>query len=97
MTVLAPVGLPGCSAGYGEGWTDAGPPTSPALEIECERELLYLDTLIETRGADRRVGADALAEAVELRRVAGELFMDGEFELALELIEEAVALLEGSG
>lgn len=67
-------------------------PNSP-LEAECERELLYLDSLIESR---RRVGdipAAVLAEAVELRQSAAELILDEEFELALELIDEAIALL----
>jgi hypothetical protein len=34
-----------------------------------------------------------LAEAVELRQSAAELILDEEFELALELIDEAIALL----
>lgn len=66
------------------------------LEIECERELVFLDTLIEARRGDRRVPEAALAEAVELRRTAADLFLDGEYRLALELIDEAVSLLKGS-
>ena len=63
------------------------------LELECERELLYLDRLIESRRRDPGVDAAALAEAVELRRSVIELMLDEEYELALELIDEAVALL----
>ena len=63
------------------------------LELECERELLYLDRLIESRRRDTGVDAAALAEAVELRRSVMDLMLDEEYELALELIDEAVAIL----
>jgi hypothetical protein len=63
------------------------------LEFECEQELLYLDSLIESRRDDPGFAAAALAEAVELKRTATELILEGDFELALELIDEAIALL----
>lgn len=66
--------------------------TESPLEFECERELLYLDSLIESR-RDGRIPPAVLAEVVELRRSAVELILDEEFELALELIDEAIALL----
>jgi len=77
--------LPGESGTYSQ--------KSP-LEKECERELLYLDSLIETRGRIPDFSAAAMAEATELRRSAMELILDEEYELALELIDEAIALLE---
>jgi len=98
LTVIVPVGLAACSARYDStGFPPAGPRVSSPLEIECERELVHLDTLIEAKRLDERVRAEVLAEAVELRRAAGELFMQGEFELALELIEEAVSMLGETG
>lgn len=63
------------------------------LEYECEEELQRLDALIERRGTDLSVPAHVLHEARALRRTAGELFMSGEFRLALELVDEAFALL----
>ena len=64
------------------------------LEKECERELLYLDSLLESRRRSADFPAAAMAEAAELRRSAMELILDEEYELALELIGEAIALLE---
>jgi len=63
------------------------------LEKECERELLYLDSLIESRRGTPDFSAVAVAEAVELRQSALELILDEVYELALELIDEAIALL----
>lgn len=83
----------GCSPQAGShGQTGSYPQLSP-LEKECERELLYLDSLIDSvrRAADGSTAV--MAEAEELRRSAMELMLDEEFELALELIDEAIALL----
>jgi len=67
------------------------------LEIQCERDLLYLDSLLESRRRTGDFPAAAMAEATELRRTAMELILDEEYELALELIDEAIALLEPNG
>lgn len=64
------------------------------LEKECERELLYLDSLLESRRRSADFPPAAMAEATELRRTAMELILDEEYELALEMIDEAIALLE---
>ena len=63
------------------------------LEGECEQELLYLGSLIEARQRSGNLSAAVLAEAIELRRVAAGLILDAQYDLALELIEEAIALL----
>jgi hypothetical protein len=63
------------------------------LESECERELLFLDKLIESRRGAENLSAAVFAEAVELRRVAAGLLLDEQYDLALEMIEEAIALL----
>jgi hypothetical protein len=55
--------------------------------------LLHLDSLIESRRGSPGISAADVAEAVELRRIAEELFLEEEYDLALELIEEAIALL----
>jgi hypothetical protein len=49
--------------------------------------------LIESRRRDPGVNAAALAEVVELRRSVMELMLDEDYELALELIDEAVSIL----
>lgn len=92
---------PGCAS---HGPTRSPDSASPAggdagkshLEHECERELLYLDERIETSTRSAVLPAAILAEAVELRRSAAGLMLDGYYELALELIEEAIALLRES-
>jgi hypothetical protein len=63
------------------------------LEEECERELLYLDERIEMSARSAVLPAAVLAEAAELRRSAAGLILDGHYELALEMIEEAIVLL----
>lgn len=70
-------------------------PDSP-LEIECARELVYLDGLLETRRLERGFSPAVLAETYALRQSAAELILDEEYELALELINEAIALLRES-
>ena len=73
---------------------DAGSSSQKSpLEKECERELLYLDSLIESRRENPDFSAAAIAEAVELRRSAVELILVEVYELALELINEAIAIL----
>jgi hypothetical protein len=98
LAVLVLLGLNTCSTRHDSaGLSPADPRVNSPLEIECERELVHLDALIEARRMDGRLRAEVLAEVIELRRAAGELFMRGEFELALELVEEAVSMLEETG
>jgi hypothetical protein len=54
--------------------------------------LLELERLIEDK--KRGVSAAALAEAQELFRVGRELYLEREYELALELVEEAINILK---
>jgi len=76
---------------------EAGPEPTPAidiaLELDCERELAYLDALIARRAEDAGFPQATLIEVRELRRTAAELYLMREFVLALEFIGEAVALL----
>ncbi len=62
-------------------------------ETLCEQSLQQLDTIIENKADDPSFPPEALAEARELRNIAAELYLDGEIELALEMIDEAFALL----
>jgi hypothetical protein len=96
MVAVALVCGPGCSARTASPRVAATElESNRTLMVECEREFLYLGSLIETKRRDRDFPAVVLAEVIALRRAAGELFFDGEYELALELIDEAVSLLEG--
>jgi hypothetical protein len=94
LVVAVGVFAPGCSPrtdSSGLSQADAVPKSS--LEIECERELLYLEALLESRRRDHDFPAAVLAEAYELKQSAAELVLDEEYKLALELIDEAIALL----
>lgn len=93
LAVATPLAGTGCAPrSDSQGSLPSYPQKSP-LELECERELLYLDSLIESRRRDPGVNAAALAEVVELRRSVMELMLDEDYELALELIDEAVSIL----
>ncbi len=89
----------GCSSRKSASSTGNGPEISyeigqtTSLESECERELLYLDKLIESRRGSGNLSAAVFAEAVELRRAATGLLLDEQYDLALEMIDEAIALL----
>jgi len=86
---------PGCSPGAsGSG----GPDDDPAgiidsLELECVQGLDALDAAIEKSSTDTQISPAALHEARALRETAGELYLEAHFQLALELIDEALALL----
>jgi hypothetical protein len=63
------------------------------LESICVRSLQELDSLIATTAAAGTVSGDAIAEARALRSAAADLYLDGDSELALELIDQAFVLL----
>ena len=94
LVVAAGVFAPGCSPrSDSSGLSPADAVPKSPLEIECERELLYLEELLDSRRGDHDFPVAALAEAYELKQSAAELFLDEEYRLALELIDEAIALL----
>ena len=88
--VFAPVCSPRSDS---SGLSQADVVAKSPLEIECERELLYLEELLDSRRGDHDFPVAVLAEAYELKQSAAELFLDEEYRLALELIDEAIALL----
>ena len=70
------------------------PPERDQAEIACEMALLELESLIEEKSAEKDVSAAVLAEAQELFRLGRELYLEREYELALEMVEEAIDILK---
>ena len=66
---------------------------SNGLAFACERALEHLDSLLARSELDPTTTPDRLIEAKELRRSATDLFLDGEYELALEFVDEAISIL----
>jgi len=93
LVAAGALNLAGCSPRADSSDSRPSSTQKSPLETECERELLYLDGLIESRGSSRNFPAAALAEAIELRQAAVELMLVEDYELALELIDEAISLL----
>jgi hypothetical protein len=60
--------------------------------LVCEARLNDLDNMIASRTASGDI-SPALLEARELRSQAADLYLHSEFELALELISQAISLL----
>jgi len=95
-TVIALVTLAGCGQSIPHS-TDATPTHEQSgLEFECEQELLHLDGLIALQSDDAAFPEHRLIEARALRDVAADLCMEGQADLALELIAEAALLLGNS-
>ncbi len=63
------------------------------LEMECERALQHLAGMITLRSGDATFPRERIIEASALHDTASELYAEGEFQIALELIDEAVTLL----
>ena len=63
------------------------------LEMECERALQHLASLITLRSGEGAFPRHRIIEASALHDTASELYAEGEFQIALELIDEAVTLL----
>ncbi|UCG52115.1 MAG: hypothetical protein JSW58_00755 [Candidatus Latescibacterota bacterium] len=64
------------------------------LEVSCELALVRLESLIASRSADKSFAPAVLIEAKELHRMGTELYLERQYALALELIEEGILLLE---
>jgi len=64
------------------------------MEIACEMALLQLERLIEAKSRSGGVSAAMLAEAREVFRLGSELYLEREFELALEMVDEAIDMLK---
>jgi hypothetical protein len=84
----------GCTHSNGD------PPDTPdaadagLLEAACESNLRYLAAMIKEFEADMESSDALLIEAKEIYRMAESLYLQKEFKLASELIEDAIAILE---
>jgi hypothetical protein len=64
------------------------------LEVACELALLELEQLIVKRSQQPDFPAALLIEARELHQLGQELYLEREYALAMEIIEEGIALVE---
>ena len=69
-------------------------PEDPHSALACERELVFVDTILARCDSDPSFPRGRLAEAKELRNMAVELYLERDFVLALELLAEAVSILK---
>jgi len=56
--------------------------------------LLELESLIEQKSNDEGTSPAMLMEAREVFRLGRELYLEREYDLALEMVEEAIAMLK---
>lgn len=68
--------------------------TPASFEVSCELALIQLQQLIEEILHDSSFPAATLAEALELRQLGTALYLERDYELALEILEEGISLLE---
>ncbi len=64
------------------------------LRVSCEFAILHLERLIAVRLEETDFPLAILLEAQELHQLGKELYLQGEYELALELIEDGIALVK---
>jgi len=62
---------------------------SNGLALACERAIARLDSLL----AESKDDPHKLIEVRELRKAAADLYLDGEYGLALEFVDEALSIL----
>jgi hypothetical protein len=84
----------GCSSAPPKDTAAASPTDRTASEVACELALIKLAGLIEAQSAHKTVSSAVFAEATELYRLSKELYLEREYELALELAEEGIELIE---
>ena len=84
----------GCSSHRAGDTHVATPDERDQVEIACEIALLQLEGLIEKRLSQNGFPLAVLIEARELQRMGKELYLEREYELALQLIAEAIEMLE---
>ncbi|GEM_PF-6345970 len=64
------------------------------IEFECESQMLILKNLLELQPGKSAQRPPAFIEAVELLHLSESLFLQKQFDMALEFIERAFAILE---
>ena len=94
VVVASGFALGGCSPQHAS-QPDTGLMTEAGRDrVSCEVELLRLARLIQHRSSQARFSEVALLEARELHQLGRELYLEGEYTLALEMIEQGIRLLE---
>ncbi len=68
---------------------------SSALSEVCAQRLAQLDERLATTTVDRSVPRDRIVEAETLRDEAARRMLMWDYDLALELLDEALAILDG--
>jgi hypothetical protein len=84
----------GCGPPAAGNGISSGPTDRDQIEIACEMALLQLERLIEERSRLGGVSVAMLAEAREVLRLGKELYLEREYELALEMVDEAIGMLK---
>lgn len=82
--------LSGCSPKYAQSEV---PEPQFSLEAQCGWSFAELDSMIDSRAAEPHFPKERLVEVRELRAAAFELYVDGHYRPALDLIDEAFSLL----
>jgi len=67
------------------------------LELACEFAIVHLEELIANRSQEDDFPTAVLAEATELHKIGKELYLEREYALALEFIEQGIQLVEDAG
>ena len=67
------------------------------LELACEVAIIHLEELIANRSQEDDFPTAILAEANELHQIGKELYLEREYALALEFIEEGIHLIKQAG
>jgi len=67
------------------------------LQITCEKNLSYLRILIEDKLELEKIQSFRIIEAQEILQLAQTLYLQQEYSLANELIDNAIEILEETG
>jgi hypothetical protein len=90
VAIATTVCLSGCSPKYAQ---PEGSDPQSSLEAQCGWSFAELDSMIDSRATEPHFPKERLVEARELRAAAFGLYVDGHYQPALDLIDEAISLL----
>ena len=99
MLILACLLVPGlaCSPRPAPGLLPSDSSDEELLQITCEKNLSYLRILIEDKLEIKKIQSFRIIEAREIFQLAQILYLQQEYSLAMELIENAIDILEETG
>lgn len=92
--LIAGLVLAGCASSHPAKSFDSAEDGTDSYRVSCEASLIELERLIALRVSQEDFPRDALLEAQELHRLGRELYLERDYILALELIEEGIQLVE---